>query len=70
MYEQSAIKKLIEAQSGKSLYLQDLADRVTDAVYSQRMTLAQAAGTLKLGDRSVLQAWQLAVERWMRQIEF
>jgi len=61
LFEHSPMKRVIEAQGGMSLYLPDLADRVTDSLYSTRITIDEAAKHLKLGDRAVLQSWRNAV---------
>ncbi|MGA2809400.1 MAG: protein mobD [Terracidiphilus sp.] len=61
LYEQSALKQTIQRQGGMSLYLPDLADRVTDALYTGRFTLDEAAKQLRLGDRAVLQSWRNSV---------
>jgi len=61
LYENSPIRTAIEEQQGKSLYLPDLADRVTDELYSRRITLAEASQQLKIGDRTELQRWRTTV---------
>jgi hypothetical protein len=67
LYEQSAVKEAVEKQGGKDLFLPDLADRVTDEVYSRRITLADASAQLKLGDRAELQRWRNSVRDLMIQ---
>jgi hypothetical protein len=69
LYEQSAVKRAIKEQGGLSLYLPDLADRVTDALYTDRITLEEAATQLKLGDRTVLQSWRNSVRSMLMQTE-
>ena len=68
LYEQAPVKHAINEQGGLSLYLPDLADRVTDALYTERITLDEAASQLKLGDRSVLQSWRNAVRAMLEQV--
>jgi hypothetical protein len=58
LYEKSTIRQAVIAQGGKSLFLPDLSDRVTDELYSKRITLAEAAMQFKLGDRIELQRWR------------
>lgn len=60
LYKSSAIRETVHAQGGKSLFLPDLADRVTDELYGKRATLADAAQQFKLGDRVELQRWRAA----------
>jgi hypothetical protein len=69
LYEQSVVKRAIKEQGGLSLYLPDLADRVTDALYTDRITLEEAATQLKLGDRAVLQSWRNSVRSMLMQTE-
>jgi hypothetical protein len=57
----------IAQQGGKSLFLPDLADRVTDELYSRRITLQEAVQQLKLGDRVELQRWRGHVKEMMTQ---
>jgi hypothetical protein len=61
LYNNSAIRDRIAGQNGKTLFLPDLADRVTDELYSKRITLAQAASQMKIGDRVELQRWRASV---------
>jgi hypothetical protein len=61
LYQTSALKDRVEQQNGKNLFLPDMADRVTDELYSKRITLAQAAAQMKIGDRVELQRWRTAV---------
>jgi hypothetical protein len=58
LYEKSSIRQSVTAQGGKSLFLPDLSDRVTDELYSKRITLSEAALQFKLGDRIELQRWR------------
>jgi hypothetical protein len=68
LYEKSTIRQAVSAQGGKSLFLPDLSDRVTDELYSKRITLAEAALQFKLGDRIELQRWREWVSAMFREI--
>jgi hypothetical protein len=68
LYQNSALRERITKQGGISLYLPDLADRVTDELYSKRITLAQAASQLKIGDRVELQRWRAAVAEMLGSV--
>jgi hypothetical protein len=61
LYNTSSIKDRVTQQNGKTLFLPDLADRVTDDLYTKRITLAQAGAQMKIGDRVELQRWRTAV---------
>ena len=67
LYQSSTMPETIQQQGGKSLFLPDLADRVTDELYSKRITLAQAAGQMKIGDRVELQRWRGQIREMMVQ---
>jgi hypothetical protein len=60
LYKASTIRETVQSKGGKSLFLPDLADRVTDELYGKRSTLADAAQQFKLGDRVELQRWRAA----------
>jgi hypothetical protein len=68
LYEKSAIRQSVLTQGGKNLFLPDLSDRVTDELYSKRITLAEAALQFKLGDRIELQRWRQWVSAMFAQI--
>jgi len=69
LYNQSPVKQAVKQQGGVSLYLPDLADRVTDALYTDRITIADAATRLRLGDRAVLQSWRNSVRSMFEHVE-
>jgi hypothetical protein len=58
LYSTSKTRKSVE---GKRLTLDfpDLADRVADKLYSDRMSIQKALGDLPLGDRAELKRWRL-----------
>jgi hypothetical protein len=68
LYAESTIRQTITAAGGKSLFLPDLSDRVTDEVYSKRITLTEASAQLKLGDRVELQLWRESVAAMFAQL--
>ena len=63
-----ALPHVVTALGGKTLFLPDLADRVTDELYGKRTTLAEASQQFKLGDRTELQRWRTAVSEMFAQI--
>ena len=62
LFAQSSLRETVLQQGGKDLFLPDLADRVTDELYTRRITLAEASAQLKLGDRVELQRWRARVK--------
>ena len=67
LYQTSSMPETIQQQGGKTLFLPDLADRVTDELYSRRITLQEATQQLKLGDRIELQRWRTSIRELMTQ---
>jgi len=61
LYNESSLRQRVSDQNGKTLFLPDLADRVTDELYSKRITFAQAIAQLKIGDRVELQRWRTSI---------
>lgn len=61
LYNNSALKKDIEASGGLSLFFPKLASRVTKKLYSERLSIATAASTLTLSERAELARWRTAV---------
>ncbi|TQF12024.1 protein mobD [Myxococcus llanfairpwllgwyngyllgogerychwyrndrobwllllantysiliogogogochensis] len=58
LYEGSRIRAAVEAAGGKSLSFPDLSDRVSDAVYSNRLSLTRAAKELSYGLRIGFEHWR------------
>ncbi len=68
LYNRSKLRESLEGRGGKSLTLPDLADRVADDLYSQRLSLAAAAKVLPLGNRAELGRWRSAVGRVLAEV--
>ena len=58
LYNGSKLRKDIEERGGQSLFFPDLADRVSDDIYSSRMSIARAAAELPIGNRAELKRWR------------
>jgi hypothetical protein len=58
LYDNSPLCKSIEAKQGLSLYLPQLATRVTNLVQSNRLTLEKAWQTATLGSRAEIERWR------------
>lgn len=63
LYNSSKIRKTIEERGGKSLTFPELADRVTDDLYTKRMSIDIACKELPLGNRAELLRWRNEVKR-------
>ena len=68
LYTGSKIRPRVEGSGGKSLSFPDLADRVADDLYKDRMTIATAATKLPIGNRAELRRWRTAVSRMMAEV--
>ena len=60
-----AVRPRIENGGGKALNFPDLADRVADDLYKDRLTIAAAVENLPLGNRAELRRWRAAVGRML-----
>lgn len=58
LYNSSKMRAGLEEKGGRSLNFPELADRVTDAMNKQRLTIAKAAAEFSLGDRMEVQRWR------------
>jgi MinD-like ATPase involved in chromosome partitioning or flagellar assembly len=58
LYNGSKMRAAIEAKGGRSLSLPELADRVTDAMNTGRLTIEKALRELSFGDRMELERWR------------
>jgi len=58
LYNNSKIKTGIEDAGGKSLTFPDLADRVSDDLYTQRISVEKANKELPIGNRAELLRWK------------
>ena len=68
LYNGSKRRALIEERGGLSLTFPDLADRVSDDIYSKRLSIASAARDLPLGNRAELHRWRAAVKSLLDQL--
>ena len=68
LYNGSDIRKSVEGRGGQSVTLPDLADRVADDIYSQRLTLSHAAKALPIGNRAELGRWRGEVRKMLARV--
>jgi hypothetical protein len=62
-------KTKVEAEKrGATIDLPDLADRVTDDLYSKRLSVAKAMETMPLGNRAELKRWRSAAWKILDEI--
>lgn len=67
-YNNSQTKKYIEQLGGKSLIFPELADRVADDLYINRMTIEKAAEDLPIGNRIELLRWRAEVKKMFEEV--
>jgi hypothetical protein len=68
LYNDSKIRAVVEERGGKSLLFPDLADRVSDDLYSKRLAIATAATSLQIGNRAELLRWRGEVSKVLEEI--
>ena len=61
LYNNSKIRSQVEKAGGRSLTFPDLADRVSDDLYSKRLSVSAAMKSLPLGNRAELARWRREV---------
>ena len=69
LFNRSKLRETIEQRGGKSLLLPDLADRVADEIYCQRLPISTAAKTLPIGNRAELARWRGEVRNLFLELE-
>ncbi|WP_238332698.1 hypothetical protein [Acetobacter sp. DmW_136] len=67
-YNNSQTKKYIEQLGGKSLVFPELADRVADDLYINRMTIEKASEDLPIGNRIELLRWRSAAKKMFEEV--
>ena len=63
LYNHSRLRETLERAGGQTLDFPDLADRVSDDLFGQRLSIARAARDLPLGNRAELTRWRNACAR-------
>jgi hypothetical protein len=58
LYNSSKLRTAVESRGGRSVTLPDLADRVADDIYTQRLSICAAAKALPIGNRAELGRWR------------
>lgn len=68
LYNSSKTREMIESEGGKSLLLPDLADRVSDDLYSKRLSVSKAMTELPIGNRAELSRWRRDAARMIGEV--
>lgn len=68
LYNGSKIRKAVEDAGGKSLTFPDLADRVSDDLYSKRLSITTAMKELPIGNRAELTRWRTDVRKLLAEV--
>ena len=63
LYNASKLRTSVEGRGGQSVTLPDLADRVADDIYTERLSLCAAAKSLPIGNRAELGRWRAEVRK-------
>lgn len=62
LYNSSELKKAIEENGGKSVMFPEIADRVSDEIYSKRISIENALSSMPIGNRAELSRWRSIVK--------
>lgn len=68
LFDDSKIKAELTEKGWPSITLPDLADRVSDELYTKRLTIASAILSMPLGNRIELQRWRNAAHAELAEI--
>lgn len=68
LYNASVTREKIEKKGGLSLCFPDLADRVADKLYSERIPIAIALKDFLIGDRAELKRWQAECKKTFHRV--
>jgi hypothetical protein len=68
LYNDSKTRSAVEARGGQSLNFPDLADRVSDDLYSKRLSIAKALKELPIGNRAELSRWKGEVKKTLEAV--
>jgi hypothetical protein len=68
LYNGSKLRTSVEERGGQSVTFPDLADRVSDDIYSKRMSISVALKDLPIGNRAELTRWRNEVKKVLEGI--
>ena len=68
LYNGSKLRGSVERAGGKSLTFPDLADRVSDDIYSKRLPISKALKDLPIGNRAELTRWRNDVKKMLAEV--
>jgi hypothetical protein len=68
IYNGSNLRTTVEERGGKSLMFPDLADRVSDDLYSKRMSITAALKEMPMVNRAELMRWRGEVKKVMEAV--
>jgi len=69
LFHGSKTRTRVEERGGLLLSFPDLADRVSDYLYSERLTIERASREMPLGNRAELSRWRKEVKRMFDEID-
>jgi hypothetical protein len=68
LYNESKIRNAVEGKGGKSVTFPDLADRVSDDLYTKRLAIAAAVKTLPIGNTAELRRWRREAAKMLVEV--
>lgn len=67
-YNKSNLRKTVEERGGQSVTFPNMADRVTDQIYNNRMSIAVALNELQIGERAELHRWRKEAMKVLKDV--
>jgi hypothetical protein len=68
LYNASKTREAVEGRGGKSITFPNLADRVSDDIYSKRLAVEKALVELPMGHRAELRRWKEEVTKVLAEV--
>jgi len=68
LYNGSKLRATVESRGGRSVTFPDLADRVSDELYSKRMSISVALKEMPIGNRAELMRWRSEVKKVLETV--
>ena len=68
LYNGSKLRAAVEERGGKSVIFPDMADRVSDDIYSKRMSIEVALKELPIGNRAELTRWRNEAKKVLESV--
>jgi hypothetical protein len=68
LYNASKVREAVEGRGGKSVTFPELADRVSDDLYSKRLAICAGLKSLPVGNKAELQRWRKEARKVLDEV--